>query len=169
MKKNVLLIGFMGSGKTTVGLKLSYKLRTPVEDTDKLIEKSAKKTISQIFADEGEEAFREMETDLLEQIAQRNYARIISLGGGTPVREENRTLIKKCGTVFYLRVKPETVYDRLKGDTTRPLLQCENPLERIRELLSKREEAYKACADYVLDVDGLNTDEIANMIIDRVR
>lgn len=151
--KNIILIGFMGSGKTSLGLRLSYKLRMPVEDTDKLIEARQGRRISEIFASEGEEAFRGMETTLLEEISQRKFGRILSVGGGTPMREENREILKKCGTVIYLRAKPETIYERLKGDTTRPLLQCEDPLERIQELLAARSEAYESCADVIVDVD----------------
>jgi shikimate kinase len=164
LKRNVLLIGFMGSGKTTVGRKLSWKLRVPVEDTDSLIEQKAGKTIMEIFRTEGEESFRRMETEELREICGRTYRRILSVGGGTPVREENRELLKKCGTVIYLRVKPETVYERLKGDKTRPLLQTENPLERIRELIKAREHAYEACADVILDVDDLDAEECADRL-----
>lgn len=164
LKRNVLLIGFMGSGKTTVGRKLSWKLRVPVEDTDSLIEQKAGKTIMKIFETEGEERFREMETEELREICGRTYRRILSVGGGTPVREENRLLLKKCGTVIYLRVKPETVYQRLKGDKTRPLLQTENPLERIRELIMAREKAYEECADVILDVDELDAEECAERL-----
>lgn len=163
--KNIVLIGFMGSGKTSVGLKLSYKLRMPVEDTDKLIEKRQGVTVSEIFANEGEEAFRRMETALLGELAQRPYERILSVGGGTPVREENRALLKKCGTVIYLRAKVETIYERLKGDTSRPLLQCENPLERIRELLAARNDAYEECADVTVDVDELSVEQILEQIV----
>ena len=164
LKRNVLLIGFMGAGKTTVGKKLSYKLRIPVEDTDKLIEKRAGKSIAEIFADEGEEAFRQMETEELEEISRRTYRRIFSVGGGTPVREQNRKLLKKCGTVIYLRVKPETVWERLRGDNTRPLLQCEDPLGRIRELMDSRREAYESCADVILDVDEFNAEDCASKL-----
>lgn len=164
-KRNIVLIGFMGSGKTTIGLKLSYRLRIPVEDTDKLIERREGRSIREIFASEGEEAFRKKETMLLEEIGKRSYGRIVSVGGGTPVREENRALLKKCGTVVYLRVRPETVYARLKGDTTRPLLQCEDPLARIRELLAQREDAYAECADLVVDVDDVSTEEILTKIV----
>ena len=163
--KNIVLIGFMGSGKTSVGLKLSYRLRMPVEDTDKLIEKRQGVTVSEIFANEGEEAFRRMETALLGELAQRPYERILSVGGGTPVREENRALLKKCGTVIYLRAKVETIYERLKGDTSRPLLQCENPLERIRELLAARNDAYEECADVTVDVDELSVEQILEQIV----
>lgn len=168
IKKNVLLIGFMGAGKTTVGLKLSWKLRLPVDDTDKMIERKAKRSISEIFRTEGEEAFRRMETELLKEISSRTYRRILSVGGGTPVREENRELLKKCGIVVYLRVKPETVYERVKDDQSRPLLQCEDPLGRIRELMDARKEYYEECADVILDVDSLSAAECAECIVEKM-
>jgi len=167
-QKNLVLIGFMGSGKTSVGLKLSYRMHTPVEDTDKIIETKEGCTISEIFAGQGEEKFRQMETTLLEELIQRNYKRIYSVGGGTPVRECNRDLLKKLGTVVYLRVRPETVYQRLKNDTTRPLLQCENPLEKIRELLDKRKDAYESCADIIVDVDDCNTEQVLEQIVKEI-
>ena len=127
-RRNIVLIGFMGSGKTTLGLKLSYLLRMPVEDTDKLIERQEGRSITQIFADDGESYFRELETELLRKCGEQKYERILSVGGGTPVNPVNRPLLHQCGTVVYLRVSPEVVYERLKNDTTRPLLQCEDPL-----------------------------------------
>lgn len=171
MKKsrNVILIGFMGCGKTTTGLKLSWKMKVPVEDTDKMIEKREGRSISDIFAKDGEETFRRMETELLRQISESRYSRILSVGGGTPVREENRELLKKCGTVVYLRLKPETVYERLKGDMTRPLLQCEDPLGRIRELMAGRREAYESCADVIIDVDEISLDECTEKILAAVQ
>lgn len=167
-QKNLVLIGFMGSGKTSVGLKLSYRLHTPVEDTDKLIEAQEGCSISEIFAGQGEETFRQMETALLGELIQRTYKRIYSVGGGTPVREENRALLKQLGTVIYLRVRPETVYQRLKNDTTRPLLQCDNPLERIRELLESRKSAYESCADIIIDVDDYNADQVMARIEEEI-
>lgn len=168
-KKNIILIGFMGCGKTSTGLKLSYRLQTPVEDTDKLIEQREGRTISSIFAEDGEAYFRDLETALLKEISERNYIRIISVGGGTPVRLENRALLKECGTVIYLRIRPETVYERLKGDNTRPLLQCENPLERIRDLLASREDAYEECADIIIDVDKKNTEQIVTELTEKLQ
>ena len=162
---NIVLIGFMGSGKTTTGLKLSYKLHMPVEDTDRLIEKKQGRSISEIFAQDGEEAFRRMETELLRDIVGRKYGRILSVGGGMPVREENRALLKQCGKVFYLRAKAETIYDRIKEDTTRPLLQCADPLSKIQELLAERAEAYEKCADVILDVDGLPVYKVVEEIL----
>ena len=163
-KKNVVLIGFMGSGKTSVGLRLSYRLRRPVEDTDKLIERREGRTISEIFAREGEAHFRQLETALLVELVEKGRTAIYSVGGGTPVRPENRELLKRLGKVVLLRVKPETVYERLKEDTTRPLLQCGNPLERIRELMESRKEAYESCADVILDVDYMEVEDIIERI-----
>ena len=160
-RKNIVLIGFMGSGKTTLGLKLSYLLRMPVEDTDKMIERQEGRSISEIFADDGEAYFRELETEVLRKCGSQKYERILSVGGGTPVNPENRPLLHQCGTVVYLRVSPEVVYERLKNDTTRPLLQCEDPLGRIRELLEVRDKIYTECADIILDANKGHSDELA--------
>jgi len=171
-QKTIVLIGFMGSGKTSVGLRLSYKQRRPVEDTDKLIERREGVTVSEIFAGKGEAYFREAETRLLEELVERKRQGIFSVGGGTPLSPRNRELLKRLGTVVYLRVRPETVYERLKWDDTRPLLQCDDPRERIRELLESRREAYESCADIIVDVDDLEIDEIQEIImkeIDRMK
>jgi len=163
-KKNIVLIGFMGSGKSTIGIKLSYRLRRAVEDTDKLIEKQTGRSISDIFSKEGEAYFRELETRLLRSLCETGTEKIFSVGGGTPVREENRSLLKQLGIVVYLRILPETVYERLKGDTTRPLLQGENPMEKIRTLMFNRKEAYESCADLIIDVDHKDAVEIMDEI-----
>ncbi len=168
MKKNVILIGFMGSGKTTVGLKLSYSLKTPVEDTDKLIEDQEGRSISSIFEEDGEAYFRTLETKMLEKIRDRKYSRILSVGGGTPVNPVNREILKQCGTVVYLRIRPETVYSRLEGDTSRPLLQCEDPLAKIKSLMDARKDAYEECADIIVDVDDMEVDDIVEEIRTRL-
>lgn len=167
-QENIILIGFMGSGKTTVGLRLSYKMRMPVEDTDKLIERREGRSISEIFEREGEARFRELETGLLRDLGDRKQKCIFSVGGGTPVRRENQVLLKQLGKVVYLRVKPETVYERLKGDVSRPLLQCDNPLTRIRELMEARKDAYESCADLVLDTDDMVVERITEKIAGEV-
>lgn len=161
---NVVLIGFMGSGKSTVGIRLSYQLRCALEDTDKLIEDRAGKSIREIFAQEGEEAFRQMETRLLEKLAERKGERVYSVGGGTPVRAVNRPLLRKLGTVVYLRARPETIYERLREDTSRPLLQGENPREKISGMMAEREKAYMETADLVLDVDEMTVDQVTERI-----
>ena len=157
---NVILIGFMGCGKISVSVKLSYRLKQPVTDMDRWIEKKRGKTISEIFAQEGEDAFREMETDALRQLKETSKNQVISTGGGVAIREENRALLKEIGKVVYLRAKPETLYERVKEDRSRPLLQCEDPLERIKTLLSERKEAYEAAADLIVDVDEKNFGQI---------
>lgn len=164
-KDNLILIGFMGSGKTSVGVRLSFVMKRAIEDTDKMIEKREGKTISTIFAEEGEAAFREKETALLKELSGTLQHKILSVGGGTPLREENRNLLKQTGTVVYLRIQPQTVYERLKDDDTRPLLQCEDPLERITNLLNQRKDIYEAAADIVVDVDGLEMEEVISKIL----
>lgn len=167
--ENVILIGFMGCGKTTVGLKLSYRLRRTVIDTDKEIEREEKRTISDIFATDGEPCFRDMETACLKRLLESTDGRIISVGGGLPMREENRELLHELGQVFYLRAKGETIYERLKGDTTRPLLQGDDPLTKIRTLLSERDPYYRAAADVVITVDGKSFDQILDEISENVK
>lgn len=158
--RHVILIGFMGCGKSTVGIRLSYRLRRVVEDTDKLIEKKAGKSISDIFKDDGEAAFREMETNCLKELMTLKEERIISTGGGLPMKVENHELLKRLGCVVYLRITPEGVWERLKEDTTRPLLQCEDPMSKIKELLSKRAPVYEQAADLIIDVDGKGMEQI---------
>lgn len=157
---NVILIGFMGCGKSSVAVKLSYRMKQAVTDTDKLIEKKQGKTITEIFAQDGEEAFRDMETETLKSLKETAKNQIISVGGGLPVRAENRALMKEIGKVVYLRAKPETLYERVKDDAGRPLLQCDDPLQKIRELLDERKETYVAAADLIVDVDDKNYGQI---------
>lgn len=166
-KGNIVLIGFMGSGKTSVGLRLSYRLKRPVQDTDKLIESREGRSISEIFRAEGEAYFREQETQLLRELAQKLHGQILSVGGGTPLREENRRLLGQIGVVVYLRAKPGTIYERLKNDTTRPLLQKEDPPKAIQELLGQREAIYEEAADVIVDVDGRMVEELLRIICKR--
>ncbi|MCM1253455.1 MAG: shikimate kinase [Clostridium sp.] len=161
---NIILIGFMGSGKSTVGIKLSYRLRRALEDTDKLIEKSEGRTISEIFQMDGEAYFRNLETECLKKLIQTADDKIISVGGGLPMREENHALLKKLGTVIYLRATPETIYERVKHDTSRPLLQGDNPQEKIRSLMKERAAIYEQAADIIIDVDNKDFEAILEEI-----
>lgn len=165
---NVILIGFMGCGKTTVGLRLSYRLRRTVIDTDKEIEKQEKRSISEIFATDGEPYFRDRETACLQKLIAAAANQIISVGGGLPMREENRSLLQELGQVFYLRAEAETIYERLKDDTTRPLLQGEDPLTKIKTLLQERDSYYREAANVVITVDGKSFDEILKEIEEKV-
>lgn len=166
---NVILIGFMGCGKTTVGLKLSYRLRRSIIDTDKEIEREEKRTISEIFAADGEPYFRDRETACLRKLIESTNNQIISVGGGLPMREENRRLLHELGQVFYLCAKGGTIYERVKDDTTRPLLQVEDPLSKIETLLHERDPYYREAADVVINVDGKTFEEILSEIEEKVK
>ena len=167
--KHVILIGFMGSGKSTVGFRLSYKLKKCLIDTDKLIEEREKMRISEIFATKGEGYFRQKETECLNSLFHELGSRVISLGGGTPIREENREIIKKHGKVIYLQAYPDTIYQRVKHDTSRPLLQCENPKEKIDALLAERNPIYESVADIIIHVDGKEMKDVVQEIVEAVQ
>lgn len=166
---NVILIGFMGCGKSTVGIRLSYKLRRIVEDTDKLIEKKAKMTIKEIFATKGETAFRQMETACLMDMCSSKEEKIISTGGGLPMKKDNHPLLRELGTVVYLRISPRCVWERLKNDTTRPLLQCEDPMTKIKELLALRAPVYEEAADIICDVDDKDMEQVLSEIMEKLK
>lgn len=167
--KNIILTGFMGCGKTSIGIRLSYRMRKAMTDTDKTIERLYRMTVSEIFEKMGEEAFRDMETQCLEKLLKETKGQIISVGGGLPLRSRNRELLKKLGTVVYLRIKPETVCSRLSGDTSRPLLQGEDREEKVRKLLEERSPVYESGADIVIDVDGTTEDEIVDKILEKMK
>lgn len=170
MKKNksIILTGFMGSGKSSLGVRLSYRMKLPLLDTDKWIEKEQGCSVAEIFSRDGEEAFRKMETRALRALLDMEGVRIISTGGGLPMREENRDLLARLGTVVFLRVRPETVCERLKGDTTRPLLRREDPEGEIRRLLAARNPLYEEAAMVTVDVDGKDYEQIMEEILRQV-
>lgn len=165
MRNNLILIGFMGCGKTSTSIKLSYRMRRTMIDTDRWIEQKQGKSISEIFAEEGEEAFRNMETQCLQELLEDRSGQIISVGGGLPMKKENQKLLRELGLVIYLQVTPQTVYERLKNDTTRPLLQSENPRQKIEELLEKRAPIYEQTANYIIEVKDRSCEEVAELII----
>ena len=162
---NIILIGFMGCGKTSVGKRLSNKLSFSFKDTDQMIEEKAGKTISAIFAEEGEKVFRNMETQCLKDLIEMNEMdMVLSVGGGLPLREENRELLRKLGTVIYLSASGMTIYNRVKHDTTRPLLQGNNPRGRILDLMAARKAFYEDAADVTICVDNRNFTQIIEEI-----
>ena len=187
MKNNIVLIGYMGCGKSTIGRQLAKISGRSFVDTDAWIEEKEGVTISKIFAAKGEECFRDMETECLQTLLKENESKqkylddlervspkgmkgindkVISVGGGLPVREINQKLLQKLGYVIYLKAKPNTIFERIKGDTSRPLLQTENPLQRIHEMISFRESKYQAAAQGVVEVDGKSVDEIIEEILE---
>ncbi len=164
MKDNIILTGFMGSGKSSVGVRLSYLLKKTMIDTDKWIEEKQEMEISDIFSAYGEKTFRDMETECLKELIETASGQIISTGGGLPVKRENQRLLKKLGMVIYLKVTPEVVFERLKTDNTRPLLQVDDPMERIKALLAQRSPVYESCADVVVDVSDQPFEKILGQI-----
>ncbi len=164
---NIILTGYMGSGKTTVGKNVAKLKDYFFADTDEMIVEQQRRSINEIFAADGELAFRDMETALLRQlIDEKREHLVISTGGGMPIRAENRQLLSELGKVVYLKACPATIYNRIKGDTTRPLLKCENPMKRIEEMIAEREPLYEEGASIIVNVDELRQSEAALEIIE---
>jgi len=169
--KDIALIGFMGCGKSSVGIELSA-LMPDLEliDLDNFIEEMTCRTIPEIFKEDGEKAFREMEEDALESIFMINedLSRrcILSLGGGTLTSLECRKLVAAHSDCFYLKASLDTLEANLKGEEeNRPMLQSEKPLrERIEELMSKRAKIYERAANHVIDMDTMTYAEAAAAI-----
>ena len=192
----VFLIGFMGSGKTTVGRMLARILGRTFLDTDEMIVQDQQMSITQIFEKYGEPYFRDLETGLLRKLEKdlqetgrqettiRETGReetgrqepdlqeagmqetdpsgyVISVGGGLPLREENRVIMKRIGIVIYLKASPDTLVERLKGDTSRPLLQGGNMREKILSLMEKRDSFYTQAAQIQLFTDEMSVRETA--------
>lgn len=167
--KNVILIGYMGCGKSTIGCRLSYRLRMPFLDTDKQIEIRQNREISEIFALQGEQAFRDMETECLRHLLSDKCKYVVAVGGGLPIREENRELLKQLGTCIYLKATPDTIYERLKNDTSRPLLQRDDPYAVICDMLKERQGIYESCADMVLPVDDKTIEQLVKEVEEMIR
>lgn len=163
-KDNRVLIGFMGSGKTTFGKALAEKLDMQFLDTDAYIEKQAGKSIADIFAEDGEEAFRKLETETLTYLRDNLENTVLATGGGMPLRECNARLLKETGRVFYLTAAPQVIYDRVKDSTDRPLLQGENPYGRICELMKERRSRYESAADVLVDTNSNDMEEILDVL-----
>lgn len=163
MKSNIVLIGFMGVGKTPIGLKLAEKLKKEFIDTDKEIEASLGMKISEIFNVHGEKYFRLKESEIIARIAAyENH--VISTGGGVVLNPKNIEMLRKRGFIVCLSASPEIIYDRVKDDNQRPLLAGEDVYEKIKRILKEREEKYR-CADYYIDTSVISIDEAVDDII----
>ena len=163
--KNIILIGFMGAGKTAIGNRISKKLGYEYIDTDQYIEEREGMTITNIFAEKGEEYFRNLETSVIKELMLRQEPTIYSTGGGMPLRKENADLLKELGVVVYLKAEPDTIYSRVKGDTKRPLLQCSDPKQKIIDLLEVRNPKYQEACDYVVCVDCKDIKTVADEVM----
>ena len=170
MLKNVILIGFMGVGKSTIGRHLSKSLGYPVIDTDALIVAKQGRPITEIFEADGEDYFRNLETDVLRLLLQdRCHKRIISTGGGIILREENRMLLRELGFVVWLVAQPKTILERTSRNKERPLLQAPNPAETIQQMLTERDAYYRESAHLILETTNLDFSEITTGIIESAR
>ncbi len=166
MKHNIILIGFMGSGKTSVGERLAQNLSYRFQDTDRLLEQQERDTINHIFAVHGEEYFRNKETGLLQELRPKLEHVVLSTGGGLPLREQNATLLKEMGFVVYLKASKETTLKRLAGDNTRPLLQGDDVENRIESMLNYRTPLYEKVAHKIIVTDHKSINEIATAIME---
>ena len=168
MKKhdNIILIGFMATGKTAVGQALAKKLKAKYISTDTLVEKKAKKKIKTIFAEKGEPYFRSLETQALLSLKNKKGL-VVSCGGGIVLKPGNRTLIKKSGKVIWLKASPDTINRRLGPLRQRPLLNIRDKEERIKmikRMLSSRSSLYKKAAHISIDTDALPLAKVASQI-----
>lgn len=164
MDKNIVLIGFMGCGKTSVGRKLSIMLKREFIDTDDFIIKREGMSISEIFKAKGEPYFRELERELCKRYSQPK-SKIIATGGGIIKNSENIKNLKKGGTMVYLKSTPKQIAINLRYDNSRPLLQVPNKEEKIAQLMKERQGLYEGCADKTIDVSNIGIEATIDKIL----
>jgi shikimate kinase len=166
--RSIALIGYRGTGKTTVAQQLALRLGWDWVDADVEVEFLAGKSIAAIFADDGEEAFRSLESETVDALCARERT-IVALGGGAVLRERNRTAIARCGAVVWLQASVDVIHDRLAGDATtatrRPSLTNSSAREEIAEVLMVRTPIYRACATLEVDTEGKTPGQIADEIV----
>ena len=161
--KNIVLIGFMGSGKTAVAKIISEKLKLKFVDIDELIEEEQGQAISEIFSTFGEDYFRGLEKEMVAR-AVREGDQVIATGGGVVLDPENMVNLRKNGVIIWLAVSPEAAWERTKRDGTRPLLQVNYPEKTIEELLSFRKALY-ARADFKVETSNLSVEQVVKEIL----
>jgi shikimate kinase len=158
------LVGMPGSGKSTVGRQLSRRLGLPFFDSDHLIEQRLGCSIREYFAREGEAAFRDVEEQVLRELAQGPSA-VVATGGGAVLRPGTREALREGGKVIYLRSSPEELYRRVRHDTQRPLLQVADPMARLRALHAERDPLYRETAHFQIDTGRPSVPTLVNMIV----
>lgn len=171
-EKLILLIGYRGSGKTSVGKLLADRLGWAWCDSDDAIEEAAGETVADIFADQGEPHFRELETAAIERLIATADQRgqVISLGGGAPMRETNRLCWKDRASCVYLRGDAQTLYGRIIGDSAsgsrRPDLTDDGGLAEVQTMLARRSDTYERSADFIVDVDDRTPEAVTDKIVE---
>ena len=167
VNRHIYLIGFMGCGKTSVSIAMNQLYgKNIVEVDDRIIAKEGR-SINQIFAESGENYFRDLETEMLKELADEDNI-IVSCGGGMVLREENRRLMKENGVIIWLDATPETILDRVKDDDSRPNLKGKKNVKDIEALKNKRADAYAEAAEINVDTDGKTIREVAKEIYESV-
>ena len=168
-RMHIYLIGYRGSGKSTVGKLLAAQLNLSFVDSDRLIE-SAGKSIKEIFAQVGEAGFRDCEQAAVREISERNERHVVGLGGGAILRPENRAVIAATGRCAWLRGSAETLYQRINADAhsavSRPNLTADGGYNEVVDMLARREALYEEAADFVVQTDGRSPDEIVLELAD---
>ena len=165
--KNILLIGFMGAGKSTVSAKLSELLAMEIMEMDAYIQKKEGMSIKDIFATNGEEYFRNCESNTLIELREKKHM-VVSCGGGVPLREKNVELMKNSGYVVWLTATPEAIYERVKDSTERPLLNGNMNVPFIQNLMESRREKYERAADIVIDTTGKEIESICEELLQKL-
>lgn len=164
---NIILIGFMGAGKSTISDYLSTMFAMDIVEMDQMIAEREEMTIPDIFATYGEEYFRTLETNLLIEMQSKKNT-IVSCGGGAAMRERNVQEMKKNGRVVLLTASPETIYERVKDSDDRPVLNGRKNVKGISELMEQRREKYEAAADVVVNTDGKTVLQICEELVQKV-
>ena len=158
------LVGMPGSGKSTVGRQLARKLGVGFVDCDQVIELRIGGAIKDYFASHGESAFRDLESQVIDDMT-RTACGVLATGGGAVLREANRQLLRERTHVIYLRVQPEEIYRRLRHDQQRPLLQVDDPKQKIMQLFEERDPHYQAAAHFVIETSRPRIPTMVNMIV----
>lgn len=168
ISRSIFLIGFMGAGKSTIARALQRKLGFPLIEMDERIVKEQGMSINDIFAQYGEDHFRDIESQLIVDIGKEEPS-IVSCGGGVVVRPQNTQNMKEIGRIVFLKAAPETIYERVKNSTDRPILNGHMNVEYIAELMEKRRALYEAAADITIQTDGKTREQICEEIIGKMR
>lgn len=160
----VALIGLPGSGKSTIGRQLSRRLQLPFWDSDRLIEERLGCSIREYFEREGESRFRDLESEVLDELT-RSKEGVLSTGGGSVLRSENRGYLRQRANVVYLNSSPDDLIRRLRHDRNRPLLQVSDPLAKLRDLYAERDPLYRETAHLVVDTGRPSVSKLAQLIL----
>ena len=168
ISRSIFLIGFMGAGKSTIARALQRELGFPLIEMDERIVKEQGMSINDIFAQYGEDHFRDIESQLIVDIGKEEPS-IVSCGGGVVVRPQNTQNMKEIGRIVFLKATPETIYERVKNSTDRPILNGHMNVEYIAELMEKRRALYEAAADITIQKDGKTREQICEEIIGKMR